>query len=104
MEQLFAQHQISTFDVILSDLAPDTIGHASTDALRSIAILEKLLPLYERWLSPDGSRVTKIFMGPGFEEYVADAKKMFGPKTIFVFKPKACRKDSKETYVVRKVK
>jgi 23S rRNA U2552 (ribose-2'-O)-methylase RlmE/FtsJ len=40
-------------------------------------------------------------MGPGFEEFVAELKVMFGVKKIKIFKPKSCRSISKETYIIK---
>ena len=92
---------IAQFDMILSDLAPNTIWQANIDAMRCIEILERILPVYERYLKPGGTFATKIFMWPGFEEYVSNCKKIRWASKIKVFKPKACREESKETYVVK---
>ena len=40
-------------------------------------------------------------MGPGFEEFIAEFKQTVGSKNVKVFKPSACRKESKETYIVK---
>ncbi|GHV26310.1 hypothetical protein FACS1894176_06790 [Bacteroidia bacterium] len=88
-------------DFIQSDMAPNTIGDKEIDAVRSIALLEETMWIYEKYLKPEGKFCTKIFMGPGFDEYVAQMKKLFGGKNIKVFKPASCRKESKETYVIK---
>lgn len=59
---LLAEHHIEQFDVILSDMAPDTIGVADIDALKSVGLLEKTLWLYETYLAPHGKFAIKIFM------------------------------------------
>jgi 23S rRNA (uridine2552-2'-O)-methyltransferase len=59
-------------------MAPNTIGDKETDAIRSIALLEETLRVYDKYLKPDGKFCTKIFMGPGFDEYVANLKKKYG--------------------------
>lgn len=94
-------HGIETFDVIVSDMAPDTIGTSDIDAMRSIGLIEKTLRLYEEFLKENGNFAIKVFMGPGFDELVRDLKKQRWASTIRIFKPKACRKESKETYIVR---
>jgi 23S rRNA U2552 (ribose-2'-O)-methylase RlmE/FtsJ len=66
-----------------------------------MGIIEKTLPLYIDFLKPNGRFAIKIFMWPGFDEFVKELKVLFGPKVIKVFKPKACRSDSKEIYVVK---
>jgi 23S rRNA (uridine2552-2'-O)-methyltransferase len=64
VEVILAQHSITKFDVIISDMAPNTIGFRDIDALRSVELLRKTLPLYKNFLKPDGKAVVKIFMGP----------------------------------------
>lgn len=95
-------HNIESFDLIVSDMAPDTIGMKDIDALRSVWLIEKTLWIYEKYLVPDGKFAIKVFMWPGFEELVRDLKDMYGQWKIQVFKPKSCRKSSKETYIVKK--
>jgi len=51
-------------------------------------------------LKKQGYFVSKIFMGPSFNEIVANAKKKF--KNVNVFKPPASRKDSKESFIICK--
>lgn len=91
----------SWVDFIQSDMAPNTVGHKSVDAIRSIWLLEETLQIYKRYLKPDGKFAIKIFMWPGFEEFVAELKQMFWVKNIKIFKPKACRSISKETYIIK---
>lgn len=98
---IFAENGIEQVDFIQSDMAPNTIWDKETDAIRSIGLLEETLRVYDKYLKPDGKFCTKIFMGPWFDEYVANLKKKYGWKNIKVFKPESCRKESKETYVIK---
>ena len=91
----------SWVDFIQSDMAPNTVGHKSVDAMRSVWLLEETLRIYKKYLKPNWRFAIKIFMWPGFQEFVADLKQTFGGKSIKVFKPKACRAISKETYIVK---
>ena len=75
---IFAGNGIQQVDFIQSDMAPNTIGDKETDAIRSIGLLEETLRVYDKYLKPDGKFCTKIFMGPGFDEYVANLKKKYG--------------------------
>ena len=75
---IFAENGIEQVDFIQSDMAPNTIGDKETDAIRSIGLLEQTLRIYDKYLKPDGKFCTKIFMGPGFDEYVANLKKKYG--------------------------
>jgi 23S rRNA (uridine2552-2'-O)-methyltransferase len=98
---IFAANGVEQVDFIQSDMAPNTIWDKETDAIRSIWLLEETLRVYDKYLKPDGKFCTKIFMGPGFDEYVANLKKRYGWKNIKVFKPESCRRESKETYVIK---
>ncbi len=88
-------------DFIQSDMAPDTIWNKSIDAMRSIWLLEDTLRIYKKYLKPNWRFAIKIFMWPGFEEFVAELKREFWAKKIKIFKPKSCRSISKETYIVK---
>jgi 23S rRNA (uridine2552-2'-O)-methyltransferase len=66
-----------------------------------VALLEETFWIYEKYLKPEGTFCTKIFMGPWFDEYVAKMKQCFGGKHIKVFKPRSSRKESKETFVIK---
>ena len=91
----------SWVDFIQSDMAPNTVCHKSVDAIRSVWLLEETLRIYKKYLKPNWRFAIKIFMWPWFQEFVADLKQHFGWKSIKVFKPKACRAISKETYIVK---
>ena len=101
VHSILSQHQLSQFDFIQSDIAPNTIGLKDIDAMRSIDLLEQTYWMYDELLRDDGTFVIKIFMWPGFDEFVAKIKKRFWAKTIKLFKPQSCRTNSKETYIVR---
>ena len=98
---IFARNGVEQVDFIQSDMAPNTIWDKETDAIRSIWLLEQTLRIYDKYLKPDWKFCTKIFMGPWFDEYVANLKKKYGWKNIKVFKPESCRRESKETYVIK---
>jgi 23S rRNA (uridine2552-2'-O)-methyltransferase len=100
-EKIIIDNQIEKFDVILSDLAPNTIGFKDIDAMRCIWVLEWTLWLYENYLKPNGRFAMKIFMWPGFDEFVANCKKIRWASNVKLFKPKACRDNSKEIYIVK---
>ena len=101
VKALLDANNIQQVDFIQSDMAPNTIGTKDVDAMRSFALLEQTLRIYETLLKPNGKFVTKLFMGPWFDEYILHLKKVFGGKNIKTFKPKSCRKESKEIYVIK---
>ncbi|MCW7754940.1 RlmE family RNA methyltransferase [Desulfobotulus sp. H1] len=83
---------------VLSDMAPATTGMGDVDALRSAALAEAALLLASEVLKPGGYFVCKIFQGRGFDSFLADVKRLFEKQRIF--KPKSCRKQSREIYVL----
>lgn len=101
VKAILDHHQIEKFDFIQSDMAPNTIGLKDIDAMRAIDLLEQTYWIYDQLLDENGSFVIKVFMGPGFEEFVAKMKKRFWGKNIKVFKPISCRSQSKETYIIK---
>lgn len=101
MKELLKSKWFEKVDLIQSDMAPNTVGVKEIDAIRSIGLLEETLRLYKEVLKPEGKFAIKVFMWPGFDQFVNDLKQHFGAKHIKVFKPKSCRSESKETYVVK---
>lgn len=86
------------FDVVLSDMAPDTSGIKFVDQTRSMNLCEAAMAVAHRALKPGGSFVMKIFQGPGFQELLAEVRKSF--TTVTVEKPASSRKESKEIFIV----
>ena len=85
-------------DLVLSDMAPNTTGHASTDHIRIVALAEMALDFAIQILSPGGAFVAKVFQG-GSEKQILDVlKRNF--TSVRHAKPPASRKESSELYVV----
>ena len=85
-------------DVVLTDMAEPATGHAATDHLRVIALLEAAFDFACEVLAPGGAFVGKAFKGGTEKDLLAAIKKRF--KTVRHAKPPASRKESAETYVV----
>ncbi len=85
-------------DIVLSDMAPNTTGHATTDHLRIMALLEAAYPFACEVLNPGGAFIAKIFQGGTERELLAEMRKRF--TAVKHAKPKASRADSSEMYVV----
>jgi 23S rRNA (uridine2552-2'-O)-methyltransferase len=85
-------------DVVLSDMAPNTTGHAATDHIRIMGLAELALHFAAGLLSPGGSFVAKVFQGGSEKEMLIPMKKQF--MTVKHAKPPASRKESSELYVV----
>ena len=86
------------YDLILSDIAPNTTGHQSTDHLRIATMLFDIIELLDKVLITDGSFITKIWKGSEEKEIIYQLKKKF--KFVSYFKPDSSRKDSAEIFIV----
>lgn len=85
-------------DVVLSDMAPNTIGHRDTDHLRIMALVELAYDFAKQVLKPDGAFLAKTRQGGTENELLAMMKKDF--KTVKHIKPPSSRADSAETFVI----
>ena len=86
------------FDVVLSDMAPDTSGIRSMDQARSEALFERALEIAEQTLAPGGNFVGKIFQGPEFKRLIDRVRAGF--RVGKAAKPDSSRKISIEQFVV----
>jgi 23S rRNA (uridine2552-2'-O)-methyltransferase len=85
-------------DVLLSDMAPSTMGDHATDALRSSSLVERALVLADELLIPGGNMVAKILEGPGTEEVAVAMRQRFARLTRL--RPKATRQHSTELFLI----
>ncbi|MCW3834786.1 RlmE family RNA methyltransferase [Sphingomonas canadensis] len=85
-------------DLILSDMAANTVGHPQTDALRTMGLVEVAFDFVQQVLAPGGAFVAKVFAGGADSQLVAEMKRAF--TTVKHAKPPASRKGSVEWYVV----
>lgn len=90
--------ELEAFDVVLSDMAPDTSGMRALDQARSEALFERALDLARTTLAPRGHFVGKLFQGPDFQRLVLDMRRDF--EEVKIIKPEGSRKESIEVYVV----
>ena len=85
-------------DLVLSDMAANTVGHPQTDHLRTMALVEAGLLFATEVLRPGGAYVAKVLAGGADNDLVAALKKNF--TAVKHAKPPASRKGSSEWYVV----
>jgi 23S rRNA (uridine2552-2'-O)-methyltransferase len=85
-------------DLVLSDMAANTVGHPQTDHLRTMGLVEAGLEFAREVLRPGGAFVAKVLAGGADNALVAELKRAFA--TVKHAKPPASRKDSSEWYVV----
>jgi len=84
-------------DVVLSDMAPNTVGHRQTDHLRIVGLIEAAADFAVQVLKPGGAFVTKAFQGGETAALIAELKRHF--VQVRNLKPKASRADSSEVYI-----
>ncbi|WP_423141599.1 RlmE family RNA methyltransferase [Parablastomonas sp. CN1-191] len=85
-------------DLVLSDMAANTVGHKQTDHLRTMGLVEAAAYFAVETLAPGGAFVAKVFAGGTDAELLGLLKRNF--KTVKHAKPPASRKGSSEWYVI----
>jgi 23S rRNA (uridine2552-2'-O)-methyltransferase len=85
-------------DLVLSDMASNTVGHKQTDHLRTMALVETAADFAIRTLEPGGAFLAKVLAGGTDNALLALLKRHFAQ--VRHAKPPASRKDSSEWYVV----
>lgn len=85
-------------DLVMSDMAANTVGHKATDHLRTMGLIEAGLDMAGRMLRPGGAFVAKVLAGGGDGALTAALKARF--QSVKHVKPPASRKGSSEWYVV----
>jgi 23S rRNA (uridine2552-2'-O)-methyltransferase len=85
-------------DLILSDMAANSVGHPQTDHLRTMALVEAAMGFATDALRPGGTLVAKVLAGGADAQLVAALKRAF--TSVKHAKPPASRKGSSEWYVV----
>jgi 23S rRNA (uridine2552-2'-O)-methyltransferase len=85
-------------DLVLSDMAANTVGHPQTDHLRTMALVEAGLEFACEVLRPGGAYVAKVLAGGADNDLVAALKRNFS--SVKHAKPPASRKGSSEWYVI----
>ena len=87
-------------DIVLSDMAVNTTGNKNLDSVVTGELCMEALRFAKDQIKPNGSFVSKIFMGSTFNEIVSEAKLVF--KEINIYKPPSSRKESKESFIICK--
>jgi len=85
-------------DLVLSDMAANTVGHKQTDHLRTMGLVETAAQFAIETLAEGGAFVAKVLAGGTDSELLALLKQHF--RTVKHAKPPASRKGSSEWYVV----
>lgn len=85
-------------DIVLSDMAADTVGHTKTDHLRIMGLAEAAAQFACEVLTPGGAFVCKVFQGGTERELLDLLKRSFA--VVRHVKPPASRSGSAELYVM----
>ena len=85
-------------DLVLSDMAANTVGHKQTDHLRTMGLVETAADFAIATLAPGGAFVAKVLAGGTDTALLALLKRHFA--SVKHAKPPASRKDSSEWYVI----
>jgi 23S rRNA (uridine2552-2'-O)-methyltransferase len=97
-ENAIKTRDLRVVDVVISDMAPNLSGVASSDSARVAALIDLAVNFSELTLKPEGTLVVKLFHGSGYSQIVEQFKKTF--KVVKPIKPKASRDKSAETFLV----
>jgi 23S rRNA (uridine2552-2'-O)-methyltransferase len=88
------------FDVVLSDMAPNTTGIQSVDQIRSLNLVEMVFSLLPLFLKPGGNLVIKVFESNDAQVFLKTQRKHF--VDFHNLRPKSVRSVSKEYFVIGK--
>ena len=99
LEQTLAEQGFEEpFDIVMSDMAPNTTGIKSVDQTRSLVLCEIALESAKRFLKPGGTFVCKFFQSGEFGQLRAQIKQAF--ERVEAIKPESTRSISKEIFLV----
>ncbi|HQY64963.1 MAG TPA: RlmE family RNA methyltransferase, partial [Polyangiaceae bacterium] len=93
-----ALSRFAPYDVVVSDMAPNTTGNRLGDQTRSFDLFMRALAVAEALLKPGGAFVGKIFMGEDFVRARDEVKRLFAAERTI--RPEGTRTSSYEVFVV----
>jgi 23S rRNA (uridine2552-2'-O)-methyltransferase len=97
-EKASKTRDLRVVDLVISDMAPNLSGVASSDSARVAELVELAVNFAQLTMKPEGALVVKLFHGSGYSQLVELFKKTF--KVVKPIKPKASRDKSAETFLV----
>jgi 23S rRNA (uridine2552-2'-O)-methyltransferase len=90
----------AAFDVVLSDMAPNTTGMRSVDQDRSLNLVEMIFFHLPQFLKSEGNLVVKVFESQKAQDYLKSQKSRFLEYNFL--RPKSTRSVSKEYFLIAK--
>lgn len=100
VEEMSDLDRDSFFDLVVSDMAPNTTGIRSVDQDRSLNLVEMVYHLLPKFLKPGGNFVIKVFDSSDAQKFLRENKKIF--TEYYQLKPKSTRSVSKEFFAIGK--
>ncbi len=99
LEEVFKEHGFDPpFDMVISDMAPNTTGIRMTDQARSFDLCVLALDVAQRFLKPKGDFVCKFFHSDDFTKLRDLMKTQYD--RVEVVKPDSTRRISKEIFLI----
>jgi 23S rRNA (uridine2552-2'-O)-methyltransferase len=86
------------YDLVLSDMAPNTTGNRIGDQTRSFELFMRALAVAEKFVKPGGGFVGKIFMGEDFASAKKEVKRIFDEERAI--RPEGTRTSSYELFLI----
>ena len=94
------KNQNTKFDLILSDIAPNTTGHKSTDHLKISQMIYEIINILHSTIKNKGWFIFKIWKGEEEKEIIKKLQLVFNK--VEYFKPKSSRQESSEIFIIAK--
>jgi len=98
--RLEAELEAAPVDLVVSDMAPNISGIATSDQARVMHLAELALDFAVKWLKPEGNFLVKTFQGAGFPQLRQAMRRDF--RQVLTRKPRASRGRSSEIYLLGK--
>lgn len=86
------------FDLITSDIAPNTTGNYDVDQYASVELNIEICKFSDKFLKKWANMLLKVFKWEDFNDLVIEIKKRFNK--MKTYKPLACRDSSHEEYII----
>lgn len=86
------------FDLVCSDMAPNSTGVRDVDAARSLQLCQMAQHVALQWLKKRGAFLVKCFQGPSFDPLLKEMRGNF--EQVKIVKPKSSRNESREIFLL----
>jgi 23S rRNA (uridine2552-2'-O)-methyltransferase len=86
------------YNLICSDMAPNSSGIKDVDAARSLQLCQRVLDIAQEWLMSKGSLIVKTFQGTAFDPLLKRMRSEY--QTVKIIKPESSRNESREIFLL----